>query len=96
MKKLMILCALAAALRRRLRWPRKPGPPPTIGSTSAARASRLGANATANRNTGTATIEKTIAAHPGLAEKLAAEGVDAGTIGNLSVEPDGKVIVCKR
>ena len=49
--------------------------------------------ATANRNTDPASIQKTIDANPGLAEKLAEEGVSVGNIGAISVEPNGKVVI---
>lgn len=55
-----------------------------------------GQNPTANRNTDPAATQRTIDANPGLAEKLAEEGVKTSEIGALSVEPNGRVVVYKK
>lgn len=52
-------------------------------------------NSSANRNTDPAAIKRTIDANPGLAEKLEAEGIKLDEIGNISVQPGGKVVVYK-
>lgn len=46
-----------------------------------------------NRNTSPAAIQRTVDANPGLAEKLAEEGVALGGIGAISVEPNGRVVI---
>jgi opacity protein-like surface antigen len=97
MKKLMLAAALVAALSPAAAFAQSGGGDFTIDvRTAGEQVSGTGNNATANRNTDAAAIERTIAANPGLAEKLAEEGVETSEIGALSVEPDGKVVVYKK
>jgi opacity protein-like surface antigen len=97
MKKLMLAAALVAALSPAAAFAQAGTGDFTIDvRTAGEQVSGTGNNATANRNTDAAAIERTIAANPGLAEKLAEEGVETSEIGALSVEPDGKVVVYKK
>ena len=96
MKKLMLAAALVAALSPAAAFAQsgdKAGHYTIDLRTEGEQVTGMHPNDTANRNTDPAAIQRTIAANPGLAEKLASEGVDTRAIGNLSVEPSGRVIV---
>ena len=53
-------------------------------------------SSTANTNTSVGDVRDTIAANPGLAEALQAEGVSVDEIGAISVLPNSQVVVYKK
>jgi len=93
MKKLMLAAALVAALSPAAAFAQSAKSYTIDLRTQGEQIGGMGENATTNRNTDPAAIQRTIAANPGLAEKLAEEGIKTSEIANLSVQPDGKVIV---
>jgi opacity protein-like surface antigen len=98
MKKLMLTAALIAALAPAAAFAQSA---PKAGNytidlrTSGDQMNGFGNDPSTNRNTDRSAIQRTIDANPGLAEKLADEGIKTSDIGNISVEPNGKVIVYK-
>lgn len=65
----------------------------TIVKKTAAELDASASDTSVNRNTDPESIQKTVDANPGLAEKLEAEGVEMDDIGAISVEPNGLVTV---
>jgi hypothetical protein len=97
MKKLMLAAALVAALSPAAAFAQSGSADFTIDvRTAGEQVLGIGQNSSANRNTDQASIERTIAANPGLAESLAKEGVETSEIGAISVEPNRRVVVYKR
>ena len=110
MKKFVIASAVAAMIMPSLAFAQEATPATGMQGMSAPAASDYtieiktnldvatgtdNTDSSSNRNTDPAAIQRTIDANPGLAEKLASEGVKIEDIGNLSVQPGGKVVVYK-